>query len=194
MGQDERALALLDDERDPMGATLLRGDIFRAQGKQDEALEALNYRDVRIANPTDQAWSQLAPPPLGRVDVGSGLDLGYVRGMHLNEQDPDGTTYRWTQGRSEIRLTSPGEGRALRLRLRGYHPNGTQPVVSVSVNGNSVGTITTQAAWVVETLSVEIPAGEAVVRLETTTFVPGYADQRRLGFMLDWIELATSGR
>jgi hypothetical protein len=193
LGQDDRALALLDDERDPMGATLLRGDIFRAQGKDDAALEALNYRDVRIANPTDQAWAQLSPPPLDRVDVGDGLDLGYVRGMNLNEQDSDGTTYRWTEGRAEVRLTSPSEGRVLVLRVRGYRPDGTAPAVRVSINGRYAETIAPETTWQVSRLHVAIPAGPVVVRLEMPTFVPGAADQRQLGFMLDWVELATPG-
>jgi hypothetical protein len=190
LGQDDRALATLDDERDPMGATLLRGDIFRAQGKSDEAFEALNYRDVRIANPTEDAWNRLDPPPLSRVDVGNGLDLGYVRGMNLNEQDADGTTYRWTQGRAEIRLDAPGNGQTLRLRLRGYHPNGTPPEVRVSVNGQSVGTIAPQATWQIVEFPLPAVTGQVVVRLETPTFVSGYADQRLLGTMLDWVELA----
>jgi hypothetical protein len=32
------------------------------------------------------------------------------------------------------------------------------------------------------------------VRLESRTFVPGYADQRQLGVMLDWVEIVAAGR
>ena len=189
-GRDERALATLDDERDPMGATLLRGDILRAQGKTGEAFEAFNYRDVRIANPTEDAWERLDPPPLARVDVGNGLDLGYVRGVNLDERDSDGTTYRWTKGDAAVRLTAPdsGQSRALRLRLRGYHPNGAPPEVRISVDGQLVGTVTPQAAWQVAEVPLPALSGRIVVRLETTTFVPGYDDQRQLGVMLDWVE------
>ncbi len=196
LGQDERALALLDDERDPLGATLLRGDILRAQGKTDAAFEALNYRDVRIANPTEDAWARLVPPPLSRVDVGNGLDLGYVREMNLDEHEGDGTTYRWTEDQAEIRLAASPAGQPglLRVRLRGYRPNGALPTVRVSVNGQVVGTVTPQTTWQIAEFPLPNVGGTVIVRLETPTFVPGYADQRQLGVMLDWAEIVASGR
>lgn len=195
LGQDDRALATLDDERDPMGATLLRGDILRAQGQASAAFQALNYRDVRIANPTEDAWARLAPPPLARVDLGNGLDLGYARGVNLDERDGDGTTYRWTRDRAEVRLAAPaGAAALLRLRLRGYRPAGAPPEVRVSVNGQRVGAVTPGAAWQVAEFQVPASDGPVVVRLETPTFVPGYADQRQLGAMLDWVELVAVGR
>jgi 4-amino-4-deoxy-L-arabinose transferase-like glycosyltransferase len=196
LGQDERALATLDDERDPMGATLLRGEIFRAQGRADEAFKVFNQRDVRIANPTEEAWARLDPPPLSRLDVGDGLNLGYVHGMNLDERDPDGTTYRWTEGRAEVWLEAPGGGEPvwLALRVRGYRPNGTLPELRVSVNGQVVGTVAVRADWQTAQLALPAITGRVVVRLETPTFVPGYADQRQLGVMLDWVEVSADNR
>ncbi len=193
LGQDDRALALLDDDLDPLGATLLRGDILRAQGRTVEAIESLNYRDVRIANPTAEAWDRLRPPPLARLDVGDGLDLGYLRGLNLDERDTDGTTYRWTLDQADFRLTAPQGATTLRLRLRGYRPLGTPPPVRVRVAGRTLGTITPTGVW--QTYDFPLTAGTAtvgatlIVTLDTPTFVSSYADQRQLGVMVDWIEV-----
>lgn len=199
LGQDERALALLDEavaaDRDPLGATLLRGDILRAQGRTEGALEALNYREVRVVNPTEQAWERLFPPPLARLDVGDGLDLGYLRGLWLNERDGDGTTFRWTGSRAELRLAAPAGPAILRLRLSGFRPAGPPPPVRVSVAGRPLGTILPAGEWRVHQLPLAVPAGAetVVVRLETATFVLGYADQRQFGVKLDWAEIVPAG-
>lgn len=204
LGQDERALATLDDERDPLGAALLRGDIFRARGEEARAFEQFNARDTRIASPTERAWEGLFPPPRARLDVGDGLDLGYVRGVALDERD-GGATFRWTGPRAELRLAAPataGGAAVLRLRLRGYRPGGVPPPVRISVGGRPVGTVTPTGEWRVYELPVALDAaaggegaraGTIVVWLETATFVLGYADQRRFGVMLDWAELAPAG-
>ncbi len=200
LGQDDRALALLDDGRDFPGATLLRGDILRAQGRERDAFASFNGRDVETftaSDPADLAWDRLNPPPLARLDVGNGLDLGYVRGTGLREREPDGTTYRWTGGRAEIRLAvpeAPDGGHLLRLRLKGYRPSGPIPPVRVGVTGRPVGEVTPTGAWQVYELPVDpAAASTVVVRLETATFVPGFADQRRLGAMLDWAEIVPAG-
>lgn len=197
LGQDERALALLDDGRDFPGAPLLRGDILRAQGREKDAFAAFNAREIDTytdVDPAELAWARLSPPPRARLDVGDGLDLGYVRGVALRQRDADGTTYRWTGARAEVRLAAPepAAGRAvLRLRLKSYRPTGAPPVVRVSVGGRPLGELRPDASWRAYELALD-PAlrGALVVRLETATFVPGVEDQRRLGAMLDWIELA----
>ncbi|HET8632012.1 MAG TPA: glycosyltransferase family 39 protein [Thermomicrobiales bacterium] len=195
LGQDDRALATLDDGQDALGAALLRGDIARARGDTAAAAREFNARDVRIANPTDEAWADLFPTPLARLDVGDGLDLGYLRGFNLDERDASGATYRWTEDHAEVRLAAPAAGPAtLRLRLRGYRPAGAIPPVRVSVNGRAVGTVTPGGAWQVYALPVALAAGgPVVVRLDTPTFVPGYADERQLGVMVDWVELDPAG-
>ena len=196
LGQDERALALLDEavaaDRDSLGVTLLLGDILRAQGRTEAALEVLNYREVRVANPTEQAWERLFPPPLARLDIGNGLDLGYLRGVTLNERDGDGTTFRWTGSRAELRLVAPGGPATLRLRLSSYRPVGPPPPVHVSVAGRPLGVILPGGEWQVHELPLVTAARPetVVVRLETATFVLGYADQRQLGLKLDWAEIA----
>jgi 4-amino-4-deoxy-L-arabinose transferase-like glycosyltransferase len=193
-GRDDRALAGLDDDRDPTGATLLRGDILRAQGRLAEARESLNYRDIRVLNPTAEAWAHLNPPPLARLDVGDGLDLGYLRGLNLDERDADGTTYRWTSGTADLRVAAPANPGAatLRLRLRGYRPNGALPPVRLSVSGRAIGTVTPTTDW--RTYDVPLVGtgatdGWLVVNLATPTFVLSYADQRQLGVMVDWAEV-----
>jgi 4-amino-4-deoxy-L-arabinose transferase-like glycosyltransferase len=198
LGQDDRALATLNDQQDSLGATLERGDILRARADRAGALEALNYREVRIASPTDQAWDHLFPTPAPHLDIGDGLDLGLVRGVTLDERDSDGTTYRWTEGHAELRLAAPAnsDGQVtLRLRLKNYRPAGVPPPVRVSINGHTIGSITPTGGWQVYTLSATLtPDPTAViVGLDTPTFVPGYADQRQFGVMLDWAELVPGG-
>jgi hypothetical protein len=91
-------------------------------------------------------------------------------------------------------LNGPGDGRTLRLRLRGYHPNGRLPEIRVSVNGQHIGTIAPQTSWQIAEFPLPVVTGRIVVRLEMPTFVPGYADQRLLGAMLDWVELTAIAR
>ncbi|HEX5502673.1 MAG TPA: glycosyltransferase family 39 protein [Thermomicrobiales bacterium] len=195
LGRDDRALATLDDAQDALGAALLRGDIARARGDTAEAARQFNARDVRIANPTDQAWDDLFPALRARLDIGDGLDLGYLRGFNLDERDGGGATYRWTEDHAEVRLLAPAAGlTTLRLRLRGYRPAGAFPPVRVSVNGHVVGTVAPGGDWQVYALPVTLAAGgPVVVRLDTATFVPGYADERQLGVMVDWVELVAVG-
>ena len=57
-----------------------------------------------------------------------------------------------------------------------------------------VGEVTISGAWQEVVLPIPTISGTAIIRLETATFVPGYADQRQLGFMLDWVELAMPSR
>lgn len=191
-GQDERALATLSDDLDSRGATLLRGDIFRAQGKADEARQALNYRDVRVANPTAEAWDHLNPAPLARLDVGDGLDLGYLRGLNLDEREGE-TTFRWTTARANFRLAAPAIPKAtLRLRLRSYRPSGAIPPVTVRVDDRVIGTVAPTTTWRVYEFPLD--GGQMsdrwlVVQVATPTFVLSYADQREFGAMVDWIEV-----
>lgn len=204
---DERALAILDemraDERDFPNATLLRGDIHRAAGRDTLARRTFGAREVRVANPVEEAWARLAPGPGSRLDIGDGLDLGRVRGVAPGETERDGTTFRWTGPRAELRLVAPTHrGAVLRLRLKSYRPRGAPPPVRVSVDGQRVGTVTPTGEWDTYELPLVAPSpgaalsGTAVVRLDAETFVPGYAEQRargcspcRLGVMLDWVEI-----
>ncbi len=193
-GQDDRALAGLNDDLDPTGATLLRGDILRAQGKLADARVSLNYRDIRTLNPTAEAWAHLDPTPQAQLDVGDGLDLGYLRGLNLDERDADGTTYRWTTDTADLRVAAPANPGAatVRLRLRGYRPNGAIQPVRISVGGRSIGTATPTTDWQTYDFPVAgatATAGWLVVTLATPTFVLSYADQRRLGVMIDWVEV-----
>jgi hypothetical protein len=191
-GQDERALATLNDDLDSLGATLLRGDIFRAQGRTDEAQQALNYRDVRVANPTVEAWDHLNPVPLARLDVGDGLDLGYLQGLNLDEREGN-TTFRWTTAQAAFRLAAPtGANATLRIRLRGYRPSGAIPPVQISAGGQTLGSITTIGEWQTYEFPITGAAtgnGWMIVRVDTPTFVLSYADQREFGVMIDWIEI-----
>lgn len=193
-GADNRALADLNDDLDPIGATLLRGDILRSQGRIAEAREALNYRDVRILNPTAEAWAHLNPKAQTRLDVGDGLDLGYLRGMNLDERDSDGTTYRWTTDHADLRVAAPAvpAQATLQLRLRSYRPSGAIPPVRISIGGRTIGTVTPTTDWQVYDFPLAgttATTGWLVVSLDTPTFVLSYADQRRLGAMIDWVEV-----
>ena len=193
-GRDDQALAELDDNLDSTGATLLRGDILRAQGNLAAAREAFNYRDIRILNPTAEAWAHLDPQPQARLDVGDGLDLGYLRGFNLDERDADGTTYRWTTDNAELRVAPPANPSAatLRLRLRGYRPIGAIQPVRISVGGQTIGTVTPTTDWQTYDFPLAGTAatdGWLVVGLATPTFVLSYADQRQLGVMVDWVEV-----
>lgn len=190
VGDDASALALLDDVRDPTGAALVRGSIAREAGDFKSARAIWDERDFKLRNPLDDAWQWLRPPPLARVDVGGGLDIGYVRGFSVAEREADGRGFRWTGARAEARLAAPPTGASgIVLRVKSYRPSGGPiPPLRVTVNGVYAGEVHPGATWETFTLPLTVAGDQTLdVELRSDTFVPGFADQRVLGCMVETI-------
>ena len=109
------ALATLrpDEPDDRFEPLIIKGEAARMAGDIASARSLFNARVVQVggADALDWAWDHLSPPPTSTLQIGSGLDMGYVRGFYGPETAADGTLYRWSSDSAEIRwsgaLTAP---------------------------------------------------------------------------------------
>lgn len=163
------------------------GDALRELGDEERAREAFagSYADQQRV--TDYAWRALEPAPAAAVDVGGGLDFGYVRGVYPSELI-DGATARWTDGRATLRL-AVGEGAPalLRLRLAAIRPDGQGAAASVCVR-DVCHPLQVGAGW--RTYTLPLPqgaAGQLLVEVRSETFRA--PDGRELGVLIDSVEV-----
>ena len=208
-GRLEAALNFLT-EADPENNALLasrilmiEGDIRRSIGDLEKAQEVFTNRDVEIVNDTTWAWDNLQPPPASTIDVGSGLDYGYIEGFYQRERgDP---SFRWSGAQARLRFPEAGTGapQTLVLRVNGYTINADPTQLTAVIDGAATAPIVLAPDWQEVTIALPAaPAGaDVVVELRSTVFVPGPADLaqrvrdrvaqplRLLGFQLDWAAL-----
>jgi hypothetical protein len=210
--QPDAALALLQSMRRRPERFLLEGDIYRRSGDATRAVGAFVAPEAESANLTTWAWQHLDPPPTTRIDLGSGLDWGYVDGFYGREgvaEEPD--NLRWTRGQARLRFVGVGTGAAQTLRLRVAAPgHSAAPSITISrpagCEAFQEGCLRTEtgpigAEWqIVEVMLGPAPAGEdVVVGIESPIFVPGPGELkarqqareklRLLGVQIDWAEL-----
>jgi 4-amino-4-deoxy-L-arabinose transferase-like glycosyltransferase len=106
------ALALLRPDEDPdrFEPHIIRGEAARKAGNLDDARSFFNARAVQVAgeDALDWAWDHLRPPEVEKVELGTGLDVGYIRGFSQPERDSEGRYFRWTGEYSTIRRMSVG--------------------------------------------------------------------------------------
>lgn len=198
--QPDRALANLDAAISQLPAHpyahLLRGDLLRARGnmaaaRRDLAFETDSSEDL-------QRWAQLrfTQTPLSTtLDLGGGLDLGFIGGLYPAEADGS----RWTSAAAYVLLAPPEAAREIVLRAAAQRPSGVAlPAVEVELNGRVVGTYPVPAAWGEITLMLPTdiaPTAPLIISMRpTTTFVPHATDPsnpdgRELGIRLDWVRL-----
>jgi Dolichyl-phosphate-mannose-protein mannosyltransferase len=204
-----RAVLLEDEQRLAIGwldaavvalrahphAHLLRGAILRAQGDGRGAREELSFERSSLEDLQGWAWRTFMPvaPAPAAVEVGGGLDLGFVRGFWLPEKD----AFRWSGAESEIMLLAPPGATRLELRLAAGRPPGAPPAtLVVSADGRELGRIRLQSGWRTYSLPLAHPAGPLVVMLSSDTFRPrdydrASADDRALGVMVSQIAIRT---
>ncbi len=207
-GNSEAALELLQSMEPIPQRYLLEGDIYRRIGDIERARGAFVSTRLEPNNPTLWAWEHLDPPSTTRIDLGNGLDWGYIDGFFqrewTDEADKFGSGFRWTGPLARLRFPDAGTGQPqkLRLRLNGARPP-AQPLaqLSVGIAGGSFKSFDLAPGWT--ELEVDLPptpAGEDVtVLLRSTTFVPGPEELqarqlareklRLLGVQVDWAEL-----
>jgi hypothetical protein len=191
-GDQPRALGWLDASIDALPAHphahLLRGAILRAQGQQQAARAELAFEGSSLEDLQGWAWrafTSVAPAP-PTLDVGGGLDLGFVRGFSLPEEG----ALRWSSAESEIMLLVPPGATRLDLRLAAGRPPGAPPAtLVVSAGGRELGRIQPQSGWRTYSLPLSHPAGPLVVTLRSDTFRPrdydrASPDDRALGVMV----------
>ncbi|MCC6627456.1 MAG: tetratricopeptide repeat protein [Chloroflexi bacterium] len=171
--------------------------LYLQAGNAEAARQVLRAAGASDADLIAWSWREDDAPPVGRLDIGSGLEYGLLTNMYPPERSGD-TTFRWTNGNGLLRLVAPPEGaRRLALRLNGTRL-GAPPSrwVEVAVNGAIVDTFAATGEWearVIDLSRLGLPGGAALlVEVRSDTFVPsavvaGNRDGRRLGIALDSI-------
>jgi len=177
-----------DEPSDRFEPFILRGEAARQSGDLEAARSLFNDRTVKLAGEkaVEWAWNHLYPAPIDSIEIGSGLDLGYVRGFYGPEVDKDGRVFRWTVKEAEIRnLKSTDSTRLYPLLYRTVTWSGWRPVngkaeVSDHVSSSSV-TLPNNVNWQTQTLPLR---GWEDATLSTNPFVPGGSDPRLLGIRI----------
>lgn len=190
---------------------MFEGDLYRQIGQREAAIERFVPREVDTVNDLQWAWEQLEPPPTEQIDLGGGLDIGYIQGFYTRGWADDAqklaTGYRWSGPHARLRFPKAGSGQpqTLTLRVNNY----TQlPSAQVSPALRSQALtpfeLSGQPEW--RTVAITLPptpAGEdVVIDLRSPVFLPG-PDQlavnmrsevrqplRMLGMQLDWARLS----
>ena len=138
----------------------------------------------------DWAWDHLAPTSVESLEVGSGLDVGYVRGFHAAEKDSQGKPFRWTTDSAQVRSVLPSG--AMNVEWNAWRPQGpppAAPVVTLSSGaaGLNTGPLPTQDRWVTTEVAGPGPgdgAGVQPLTLRVNPFVGAGSDPRLLGVRL----------
>ncbi|MEO7913590.1 MAG: glycosyl transferase, partial [Roseiflexaceae bacterium] len=182
-------------------AHLLRGAILRDQGDLARAkAEFVGYQQASLEDLQGWSWQAFAPFAVlpAAVDVGDGLDLGYVRGFWPAVVGGG----RWSQPDAEIMLGAPsGSDARLDLKLNNGRPADVPaPQVRIFVGGREIGQVVVEAGWHSYSLTVPadlIPATRRiVVAVRSATFRPRdfdrtSPDNRALGVLVGRVEITT---
>ncbi|WP_026370461.1 tetratricopeptide repeat protein [Kallotenue papyrolyticum] len=191
-GMTASAVATLEQARaqTPSYARLnvWRGEAYRRSGQLTAAREAFkgyyNYETELL----QIAWDELqeSPPP-ATLDVGGGLDFGFVHGLYAAEQLA-GRSMRWSGARAELRLAGTTQGGVVSLTLAAPRPDGLAVPLRICAAEQCVH-LTIDAVW--RTVRLLAPPGsETRVTLTVPTFrprdlQPDSPDDRQLGVAID---------
>jgi tetratricopeptide (TPR) repeat protein len=173
-----------------IAASTRLGDLLRENGDGPAARDAFrgDYADQQQV--VDWAWNNLRPAPKDHVNIGDGLDYGYVGGVYPAEK-LQGVTARWTAGYGAVRLAgAPNdrvEGRQVlvRLRLAAPRPNGGNVRAQVCVESHCWG-LNIGPAWRTYVLPFSVAHDQGAplnVEIRSDTF--DAPEGRRLGVLID---------
>ncbi len=165
------------------------GDLWRYLGRPDKAYLFLRSSQVTSSDRTDWLWSRaLTSPPYG-LNLGTGMDVGFIKGFQRPEWD--GTRwFRWTRGDATVVLSAPSGRSRIIVEMAAYRPPGWPPVgVKLLVSGRTIWE--GQVGWPWQDVVAEVEAGSSPLYLSiaSDTFVPGFGDKRELGVMVSKINL-----
>lgn len=176
-------------ERPPYVApSALLGDLLRTQGRDAEAQIAFRGTYLREQQMIDWSYQMLTPAPRSYLDVGNGLDFGYLGGFYPAEV-LEGVTARWSSGRASLRLAAPSfsanaDPLVLQMHIAAPHPDATSVPLEVCRAAHCTS-ITLEHQWRV--VSMLIPNENDAITLRSPTF--SAPDRRDLGVILDWVRL-----
>ncbi|MEF3274353.1 MAG: glycosyltransferase family 39 protein [Chloroflexus sp.] len=169
--------------------TYLRlGDLLRERGELAEARQA--YRPQYVSEQTllDRSWRDTRPAPLAVIEVGDGLDFGYLSGFYPAEELA-GTRARWTGPTARMRI--PATTRIVRLRLAALRPDA--PVSGQICSEGRCHPFQVGIEW--RWLIVQLPPAPTPAALrEIELHCPAWSapDARQLGIVVDRIETMMS--
>ncbi len=138
-------------------------------------------------------WLSLVAAPELRVDVGEWGDHALITGVNPPELSSTESN-RWTTDTATLSfpLVSPAY-HVLAMRLHGWRPQGSPPVVTLSVDGRPWGQFATATAPRVYRLILpEQQAAATRIGLTVPHYQPP-GDERVIGIALDWAALRRVG-
>jgi hypothetical protein len=207
-GDIAQTLALLPAD-DSIEAQVIRADIARTKGDLAGAKALFGTQVIDQRNPLEWAWLWLHPAPTTTIDVGSDLDIGYIRGCYLGEGDAQlDANFRWCSNGMQLRFPQAANGVGQRLQLRldaRSWPTDVRPSAPIEVwlDNQLLGTVAANTPTV-RTEQFDLPVlpvgGDIVITLRGPEFVPDANDyrnqtgsqagqMRRLMVRLDWAKV-----
>ncbi|HYP40224.1 MAG TPA: hypothetical protein VEX13_07665, partial [Chloroflexia bacterium] len=192
-GQTQEALAQLTGNEPPdrYEPSIIRGEAARMAGDLNSARSLFNARPVQVAG--DEAlvwaWDHLRPPVTNTLDIGSGLDVGYIRGFYAPERDEEGVSFRWTGTEARIRGFC-GAGNT--IEWSGWRPGGRAKVTARCLDGTAAEfALANSQDW--ETTPIELTRDldrghqEVGLYFHTNGFIGSGSDPRLLGVRISRI-------
>jgi 4-amino-4-deoxy-L-arabinose transferase-like glycosyltransferase len=189
-GQPAQALAQLtstepDDRIEP---PIIRGEAALQQGDLASARSFLNTRLLQVdaVQAEDWAWDHLKPPVTSTIELGSGLDLGYVRGFYGPEKDTGGRMFRWSSDEAQVRGLQPSA--STNFVWSGWRPAGLPGAPALLTWPTGSGSSTNQAqpisldnspSWTTSQIKMEV--GSQPISIDSSPFIGAGNDQRLLG-------------
>jgi hypothetical protein len=206
-GQPERALSMLrkDEPPDRFEPAIIRGEIARHSGDLKTARSFFTAREVNVAGERALAWAwdHLRPSNVQEIELGSGLDVGYVRGFYGAEKDSNGVSFRWTGKHAEIRGLANNTS-DLELTWSGWRPGGL-PLAKVSTLGLCFGefcqgeggaggvkfVLENGPGWLISTFRQNTTTrGVYGVGVDVNGFIGSGSDPRLLGVRVSKVEIS----
>jgi len=174
-----------------IAASARLGDLLRAIGDEAGARDAFIGQYADAQRVVDLSWRELRPPPTAQLDVGDGLDFGYVGGVYPAEEQ-QGATARWTSGQGWLRLRGDAGPQLVRLRLAAPRPDSAAVPVQVCA-ARRCWSLVVGPRW--RSYSLEfggVGDDPLLVEIRSPTFAA--PDGRQLGVLIDNATVTTLRR
>ncbi|WP_322816887.1 tetratricopeptide repeat protein [Chloroflexus sp.] len=161
------------------------GDLLRATGNLDEARQAYRPQYVSEQALIDLAWRDTQPLPTSAIEVGDGLDFGYLTGFYPAETLA-GAQSRWTGSVARIRISATGQ--VVQLRVAALRPDAPVTVQFCSDKRCHPFRLDTNWRWL--TVRLPAPVDPTALRDIELRVEPWSApDGRELGIVVDRVEV-----
>ena len=190
LGQHEQALAAFEHafalEPSYVATNVLHGDALRRLGRNAEAQQAFRGYYTDEVEMLEWAWAHLSTRPPATLNVGDGLDFGFVSGMYAAEEER-GRRVRWTKRQAQLRLDGSSAGTTVRLALAAPRPDQRPVSITICFNGHCQSLVV-HAEWRNYVFTVP-PASIYAITIISPTFSPSQInwesiDNRELGVLL----------